>query len=427
MKIQKLTITNIGMIENEVIPTESPLILFYGQIKQGKTTILNAIRYAFGGAFPADLLKHGQAEGKIRLDFADGYIERTFYRSDTGDVRARPLEYVIAGKRVAKPVDALKSFLNPFLLDQDHIVRMNDLERKKFFVDLFDAGTAGIDAALVKLENTAREVRAKLSGYGDLDLTEQKRVNVATLQAELATFKTKNQIEAAEAEAFNKNIETHNTRVNAEIQSREFCLSAIVRMTEEMRQAKERLALYDDWLAKNPPRTDKAEPELLDTSGLEKAISEAAAQNVRAEFYEKSLKREQTRKSESVDLSLIEAEERNLREARLKKLATVNEGIKIPGLRFDDDGQFSFENTTAAMLSTSQLMELSSKLSSLYPEGFGIELLDRGESLGRSIFDYVDRAKAENKTILATIVGERPTTVPENVGVFVVADGKLTK
>jgi len=70
-------------------------------------------------------------------------------------------------------------------------------------------------------------------------------------------------------------------------------------------------------------------------------------------------------------------------------------------------------------------MKLSSELSALYPSGFGIELLDRGESLGKSIFEFVKRAEREEKTILATIVGEKPAEQPEHVWVFVVEKGKV--
>ena len=62
-------------------------------------------------------------------------------------------------------------------------------------------------------------------------------------------------------------------------------------------------------------------------------------------------------------------------------------------------------------------------LSNLYPAGFGVDLIDRAESLGKSIFDFVEQAKAENKTILASIVGEKPAQVPADVGVFVVGAG----
>jgi hypothetical protein len=70
-------------------------------------------------------------------------------------------------------------------------------------------------------------------------------------------------------------------------------------------------------------------------------------------------------------------------------------------------------------------MRLSSLLSARYPAGLGVELIDRAESLGKSIFEFVSRAVSEQKTILATVVGERPANAPEQVGVFVVEKGKV--
>jgi hypothetical protein len=77
------------------------------------------------------------------------------------------------------------------------------------------------------------------------------------------------------------------------------------------------------------------------------------------------------------------------------------------------------------MLSGSQIMRLSEELSNLYPKDLGIGLIDRAESLGKSVFLLIDRAKEEDKTILATVVGERPAEVPEEVGVWIVEKGEV--
>ena len=47
------------------------------------------------------------------------------------------------------------------------------------------------------------------------------------------------------------------------------------------------------------------------------------------------------------------------------------------------------------------------------------------EKAGELAGEYVDKAKREESTILATIVGEKPAQVPENIGVFVVENGEL--
>ena len=54
-----------------------------------------------------------------------------------------------------------------------------------------------------------------------------------------------------------------------------------------------------------------------------------------------------------------------------------------------------------------------------------MELIDRAESLGTEIWKSVQRAEEHQLSILATIVGEAPAIVPENVGVFIVEDGAI--
>ena len=76
MILKELIIENIGMIDAVSEKIDKPLILFYGDIKQGKTTILNAVKYALGGSFPDDLLKHGEKEGIIKLIFENESIVR---------------------------------------------------------------------------------------------------------------------------------------------------------------------------------------------------------------------------------------------------------------------------------------------------------------------------------------------------------------
>jgi hypothetical protein len=122
-------------------------------------------------------------------------------------------------------------------------------------------------------------------------------------------------------------------------------------------------------------------------------------------------------------LSQIEEKQRNLKKQKIAKLSKISETCGIKELSFDDSGVFTYQGTQAGMLSGSQIERLSKELSSLYPDGLGIDLLDRGESLGRSIFQYVDIADKKKSTILATIVGEKPSKIPERVGVYVVKDG----
>jgi hypothetical protein len=170
-----------------------------------------------------------------------------------------------------------------------------------------------------------------------------------------------------------------------------------------------------------------AEPQLIemDTSALidaEKAIQDAKIQQVQYDNYLKEFARYEEKLNCNGQLRELGGNIKRMRLEKDQSQASIN-GI-VDGLEYKDF-QIWYENTTFEMLSTSQVMQLSSKLSALYPESLGLELIDKGESLGKSVMLLVEKAQKEEKNILVTVVGERPTLVPENIGVFYVENGEV--
>ncbi len=427
MKPTKLIIENIGMIAGKtIIEINKPLILFYGEIKQGKTTILNCVRWVCGGEFPGDIISHGAQEGSIELHFDGGMIARSFYRAkkgaDEGETKARPVVFVKGGKPVPSPVSEIKRLLNPFLLDQDFLRNKSELERKQYFADLFAVDTTVLDTELFNNQRDATSLRAKIGGYGEIDLVKVEAVNVAASQSRLSTINAQHDLACAAIEQENDAIRTHNACVERAEATKGDIQKAIEAHEKKLLDLRAQLA------AINPgeKKTLKVKPVKTDTAALETEIREAGATNVRAEQYAANLKRAEAKKVDGAALAALEKRGREIKSEKQAKLKSIGETCGIAGLEFDESGNFIYDGATAGMISDSQIMRLSSELSGLYPDGFGLDLLDRAESLGKSIFEFVDKAKAENKSILATIVGERPATVPQDVGVFVVENGKLS-
>lgn len=426
MKVKRLIIKNIGLIADTTIELNKPLILFYGEIMQGKTTILNSVKFCFGGSYPSDIIRHGQEDASVTLEFENGSICREWYKGKNGVV-ARPIIFIRDGKPVKQPVDELKKFLNPFLLDQDHLRKMTELERKNYFTQLFAVDTSEIDTEYLKIEAEAKEIRAKVKGYGEIDLTEVNAVDVVPLKRKLAQIRDTNNKAIEEVNSANKVINQHNNTVSYREEATHKQADEIADLEEKLALAKKRYADTQKWLKENPLWPEKVLPTMFDTSDLELQIAQALANEVRFEQYQKNLARNKEKEADKKALWELEEKERQLKKDKIAKLTEINEACKIKNLVFDENGNFSYEGTTSGMLSGSQIMKLSSELSALYPEGLGIDLIDRGESLGKSIFLFVDRAEKEEKTILATIVGERPAEVPENIGVFVVEKGEVKR
>lgn len=467
MKVKQLTVKNIGMIADAVISIDQPLMLFYGDIKQGKTTLLNAIRWVFGGSFPSDILRHGEPEGMIRLDLDCGHIERTFYVSKDGTTKARTIEYVLNGIPVKNPVKEIEKLLNPFLLDQNHLVNMSEYERRKYFSQLFavESNVQGIDAQVKGLEAEAVGARAVLKQFGDIDLTPvPEPANITALQvfrrtiidtreahqrqiaAELQEVRREHQQKVEQVASRNLAATTRNQNISgvkANTESMKSKVEDIDRQIAALQisrlNAVQSIETNDHWLADNhpveleptPPAPDTAarEAEMFkpaDTAEIDAEIIKCHADTARyTEFLRLKTLAAQRATTENT-LQSLDANIRSLRAKRIAKLKEISDACGIAfGLSFDDECNFVYDGVAAGMLSTSQLMELSSRLSALYPAGFGLDLIDRGESLGASIFSFIERAKREDKTILATIVGERPAAVPEGVGVFVVQNGEV--
>ena len=460
MKPTKLIIKNIGKIASQTIPIDKPLILFYGEIKQGKTTILNSVRWVCGGEFPADIIRHSEKEGEIELHFDGGMIARSFYRAKDGSTKARAVQFVKAGRPVAAPVAEIKRLLNPFLLDQDFLRNKSELERKQYFGELFAVDTTALDTELFNCQRDATNLRSKIGGYGELDLTKAEAVDASALKRELQTIRDnyKTQKEALERELEqqsndhqaecnvvderNEKIRAHNQAVDSIVAKKDSIGREIERCESEILATQKRLEgmqaaramllvpskkdlLVRPALPNRAPIQKKILDLTPDTSDIEAKIQNAVVQNIRAAQFDKNKARAKDKEGDEEKLAALEKRGREIKAEKQTRLKAIGDSCGINGLSFDESGNFIYDGTTAGMISDSQIMRLSSELSALYPEGFGLDLIDRAESLGKSIFEFVDRAKAENKSILATIVGEKPAKVPADVGVFVVEDGKL--
>ena len=493
MKVVKLEIKNLGMIENMDIPVDKPLLLFYGQCCAGKTTILNAVKWCFGGAYPDDIIRHGEEEAYVVLHTSEGSIRRSWYRGKNGETKAREITVVANGASVKRPVEYLKAFLNPFILDQDHFKRMNDVDRRKYLIELFGVDTAAEDLELAKSEQTARDLRAVVKAYGTPVTQPVEKPDVESAQKALEFAKTHHaqrqneireevkKLEASEQarqrtldlkiDALRQAYEKRLAEVRARNEARKALVEnrneiaanldkereAIRKLEEELAQHKAALVSWETALsAAAVPNDSELEPTPPDYSALRKQrddnsvflsqreallislaapanlgvqeamVEQARQQQVKYDQYQQQLAKLAELKKYKDTLASQEERIKELRQAKVAKLDSFNDS-KVPGLKFTEDGSFVYGDTAASMLSTSQIMELSARLESLYPEGLGLTLIDRGESLGTSIFKFIDEAKAGNKAILATIVGEKPATVPDEASVFVVKDGRIEK
>jgi hypothetical protein len=290
--------------------------------------------------------------------------------------------------------------------------------------------TSAADREIFSLEQEAQNLRAELKGFGEIDLTPVPVISMDELREQRAAIMSRHR---DQLEVARDKIQWVRDLVALKARRQEMLdlMAKDIRdLEKKLETARHNHAELTQRMKEDPavPSTGAEEAIIASqpaTQEVDQKILEAAAQNERAVQYSRNLARAEQKKVRETKLSAAEKRVREVRGAKLAALKEINAGSKIPGLTFDENGEFLYQGTQASMLSTSQLMDLTARLSGLYPEGFGLELIDRGESLGRSIFDYIEVAKKRNATILSAIVGEKPASTPAEVGVFVVRDGKI--
>ena len=433
MKLKTIEITNIGSIEHSVVEIDKPLVLFFGDIKQGKTTHLNSIKWLLGANPPKDLIKHGETTASIRLEFDNAEISRDFYINKKGEMKAKPLEFIRDGLSVAKPAQVLAGLVNPFLLNQRHFTDMSTPEKNRFLCGLFGIDFSESDRLVSQLKKEAQETRAAIKATPIIESVEvEKPESLEDLTTNLRRINHRNQDLKKQYED-EKNTEFLNfTKTKEKVIKAAEKITSLDNQIQDLKTQLIELEVKRAIYGEKPkiPVFEESQikpPDLISTETIEEIISDAKADQIRYDQYLKDIETAKKRQQLESDLSANQETIKSIESKKITKLTQHNAAIaeKIPGLEITETG-LVFQNTALDLLSGSQLITLSSCLAGIYPSSsdLNLELIDGAESLGKSIFDFVDRATEQELTILATIVGESPAETPEGVGVYVVGGGK---
>lgn len=419
MKLLKIQIKGIAKHEDTTIDINRPLTVLFGDVQQGKTTVLNAVRWGLGCQVPDNVIKSGCTEGEIELTFDTGHSKRSFYINGKGEETARPLEYVENGVKIQKPIEYLSKRINPFLLDNEYFMKMSNLEQLRFFANLFDIDTSDIDVKARAQEEQNKNLRIEIKAIGDINPQKVEKPDVEALKAKKDLIDAENKKLSADYSAI---LNAYNKR-EAEISSNGL---ELIDIDEQIAKLQEKRLVVTDWINNNPSLPTPQEPSLEPTGELEEKISNAKADEIRYENYQKELAKANQKLEKEQSLRSGEQKVREFREEKVKKLTEISSKTGIDGLLFVDGG-YTYQGIAFDMLATSQKQDLSNKLSALFPSDFDIDLIDRAESLGkRNLVNLGKLASEKGRTIIATVVSDELAIDDEHVGVFRVENGEVS-
>lgn len=132
MKIAKLTISNFLKLKDvEINPSKANVIV--GKNKQGKTSVLKAIKAAFTGDADSSSIRIGETKAEITIDLDDLVIHRTITeKGNYLDVSNKE------GFKVPSPQKYLDGILGTFSFNPIDFFNMKATERKKYLLKAVD-------------------------------------------------------------------------------------------------------------------------------------------------------------------------------------------------------------------------------------------------------------------------------------------------
>jgi len=426
MKLLKIEIKNIAKHENTTIEINKPLTVIFGEVENGKTTILNVVKWALGCIVPDNIIKEGCTEGDIFVTFDNATSHRSFYKNKDGVEVARPLEYIENGRKIAEPIKYLKTKINPFLLQNEYFMQMTATEQMRFFVALFGIDTSAENQLLAKQEETNKSLRSEIKGIGEIAPVMVAKPDLDALKAE------KDVVDKANRELKEK-FEKDGQSITERIQTRTSALYAITEykskieaLKEEIKEAEDRMAVREAFLLAYPELPAVEPPIYSLTIEIDEKISNAKVDELKYDKWKEDVLRLKAKTDKEQELKDGEALVKETRAVKIAKLSEFSDKTGIEELKFVEGG-YTYQGTAFDMLSTSARMDLSDKLSALFPSDFDIDLIDRAESLGRkNLINLGEIAAKGKRTIIATVVSDSLAIDDENIGVFKVEDGVVS-
>ena len=254
MKILKLSSSNVLRLNAVEITPKGDLVIIGGRNGQGKTSVLNSIAMALGGAelIAEEPLKEGEQAGETRIEFdGDLIVTRRYTKSGTTSLTVQTK----AGAKVQSPQTVLDRLVGKLTFDPLVFQRLKPEEQKRLLFTLANLDFTNLDEScrVIFEERTARgrDVKRLEAVIGAL------KFSPGLPEAERAVAELNGRLENANA----KNAENGRSRLDVQQLNTTF-RNASQKFTEkqnEIARLREELAAEEKALAELETSRDKAQ------------------------------------------------------------------------------------------------------------------------------------------------------------------------
>lgn len=367
LRIIQLTAENIKRLKTIDITPHPTMQIVQGRNAQGKTSVLDAIWFALGGAAAqkgtAKPVREGEAGAHVRLDLGDFVVTRRWNSAGKSTLTVEAAN----GARFSSPQAILDALVGKLSFDPLAFTRLPAKEQRAALLDLVD-----LDVDVDALDRERAEVYAERTEIGRA----HKRFGTVEVDANLPAEETS----AADILASIRKAQDHNQQIAAQQNVISSLRDRCKNIDVEIKGLQERLMVLRRRRKESKDEIEAQESELdklgepQDVEPLESRLDTIEDENARIRennaARERAAKQERLRQQYDERTAHIEAIDKQKREA----LAAAK--FPVDGLGFDEQG-VTYRGVPFSQASAAEQIRVSLAMAmSLNPRLRVIRILD---------------------------------------------------
>lgn len=425
----RMQVKDLGVVKEVAVDFVPGINVFQGENGQGKSTLLNAVKFAFEGkrSIPEGIIRRGSDRAEIMVETTDFTVDLQIYDGKNGQTP----KLIVKRNGFVKggPQEFLNGILAEFA-DPREIALMKPEDVFALLMRYAKIDVSDIEKEIAELREEQTVTRRLIKEAGVLAPVEKaEAVDVSETLAKINSIREANRVEedkkrAIEMKALKiKGYQEELSRIDESIASLQQEISSIEKRIKEKKESS--IPVIDALkLAEQELETMPEPGEIKPTAELEAAISQAEERNRKAALYERFVEWE--KKVAGLTERLKSDTERVKELEEQKRLRFTEADMVVEGLRVDEEKGVFYRTVPWKNLSEAEKLMLAAKMivNTTPPNAVRYMVIHQGESILSKLRSELHEYLVEsNFTCLMQVASEQaPAKEP---GVFHVVAGEI--
>lgn len=364
MKIVSLVAENIKKLRAVEIIPKGNLVELKGKNGSGKTSVLDAISWAFEGLAKVQdkPIRFGANKGWIRIDLGEYVVERTFKNTEDGDVTHTLTVMSAEGAKFDSPQTLLNKLFGSLAFDPLAFARAvgkDQVAMLESMVKEFDFGKSRAEEEAAYNERTVVNRKSKDASlthmsFKDVPVQEPEKVDVTALTNDMAEAAKTNALREKVIAAREKQVKEFESAYFGATEELSVCRAEQQNLADQIEKAQAAVENLKKQLdlekQKEPILSGKVKvtaevheksklisvPDAVDIAMIKGQLDTATEKNA---LHEKWLKKKQAKEEQDRhDAKSKELTEKITAIQQARVNAVAHAGLPIQGLGFDETG-----------------------------------------------------------------------------------------